>query len=284
VGTPIGNLGDLTFRARAALTAAEILACEDTRRARRLLAALGIAGPKLVSLYKDVESARVPGLIDQIVMGKSVTYITDAGMPGVSDPGALLVSQARAAGLEIEVIPGVSAVATALALSGFDGRRFVFEGFLPRSGPARQRALLAIEQEERPVVVFESPHRMASTLAELAGVLDPDREVFVARELTKLHEETWYGTILEAARYWQAVRAKGEITFVIGPGRPAAARSAQELVGEADLAGLVAAEVGLGGSRRDVAGRVARRGHIPHRIAYQAVLDCWPDQAAPPEV
>ena len=200
VGTPIGNLGDLSPRAVEALATADVIAAEDTRRTRPLLTAAGIpAGGRLVSFHGPNEVELAARLVERIVERKErLVCVTDAGMPGISDPGERLVVAALAAGVAVEVVPGPSAALSALVLSGLPTGRFVFEGFLPRKGRQRAARLEALRGEDRTVVLFEAPHRLLGTLADLAGAFGGDRPVAVARELTKVFETVWRGTLGEA--------------------------------------------------------------------------------------
>lgn len=215
VGTPIGNLGDLSPRAAAALCGADLVACEDTRRTATLLRHAG-AGAPMVALHAHNEAARTAELVRRMAAGESVALVSDAGMPGVSDPGTRLVAAASAAGIAVTVLPGPSAVTAAVALAGLgEGAGFVFLGFLPRR--AGERAALAAELEriDRPAVAFESPHRLAGSLAALAAHL-PERPAVVCRELTKRHEEVLRGTLRELAGRLDAA-PKGEVVLVVGP-------------------------------------------------------------------
>ena len=218
VGTPIGNLGDLTPRAVDELRDATIIAAEDTRRTRQLLTHSGIpAAGRLRAVHAHNEREGAEWVTRAIADGARVVYATDAGMPGISDPGAHLVRACLDAGLPVEVVPGPSAVLTALVLSGFPTDRFVFEGFPPRKGVARRELFEQLVHEMRPVVLFEAPSRVAATLRDLAAACGPLREVAVARELTKLHEEVWRGTLAEAAGRASQVDARGEHVLVLGP-------------------------------------------------------------------
>jgi 16S rRNA (cytidine1402-2'-O)-methyltransferase len=218
VGTPIGNLGDISPRAREALAGATTLAAEDTRRARNLLAALGLGahknGPRLVSYYKDNERGRVPQLVREMQAGERVTLISDSGLPGIADPGAALVAAARAAGLPVEVIPGPCAAALAVAGSGFAGP-FLFAGFLPRKGKERRALLARLQASPETIVIYESPFRIKATVADLLAAWG-NRPATLARELTKLHEE-WLGPDLAAITAALAARAgvKGECVLVV---------------------------------------------------------------------
>jgi 16S rRNA (cytidine1402-2'-O)-methyltransferase len=214
IGTPIGNLGDLSPRVKAALEAADVVAAEDTRRAGTLLAGLGIRAPRLLSYYKDNEKGRVPQLVREMGEGVRVALISDSGMPGIADPGAALVAAARAAGIRVEVIPGPSAVSVAVAGSGFTGG-YLFAGFLPRKGKERKLLLARLAASPETVVIYESPFRVKDTAADLLEAWG-DRPAYLARELTKLHEE-WLGPDLAAisAELGRRAGVKGECVFVV---------------------------------------------------------------------
>ncbi len=263
VGTPIGNLGDLSQRAIRALGSADVIACEDTRRTGRLLAAAGVSPPRLVRLDDHTEQDRSAELVDLVRGGSTVAVVTDAGLPGLSDPGAVVVAAAVEAGITVEVVPGPFAGAVALVGSGLLGRsgRFCFEGFLPRKGPARRARLDELAGERRTVVLYEAPHRLTATLADLAEALGGDRRVAVCRELTKLHEETWRGTLAGAVDRGAVLEPRGEHVIVIdGAPEPAA-------VGDDELRAALDAELASGSSRRDAAAAVARRhGVAPNRV------------------
>lgn len=215
VGTPIGNLEDVTPRALAVLTAVAAIAAEDTRQTVKLLNRHQIVTP-LVSYHEHNAGRRGPELIARLVEGQDLALVTDAGMPAISDPGQDLVQAAIAAGVAVRVVPGPSAVTAALAVSGVPAERFVFEGFPPREGKARRRLLRDLAAERRAMVFFEGPHRLTRTLVDMAAILGPERTVAVCRELTKIHEEVFRGTLAEAAARFEAVPARGEITIVIG--------------------------------------------------------------------
>jgi 16S rRNA (cytidine1402-2'-O)-methyltransferase len=216
VATPIGNLGDLTPRARAALEGADLIAAEDTRRTGTLLAAIGISG-KLVSLHEHNEEQRIASLLSELKAGKIVALVSDAGTPLLSDPGYALVRAAASAGIDIRAIPGVSAVTAALSIAGLPTDRFVFEGFLPARASERRLALARLATETRTLVFFEAPHRIVAVLADLAQVFGAGRRAVVARELTKLHEAVYRGTLEELTRVAAAEPnlARGEITLLI---------------------------------------------------------------------
>ncbi|MEQ8716985.1 MAG: 16S rRNA (cytidine(1402)-2'-O)-methyltransferase [Acidimicrobiales bacterium] len=264
VGTPIGNLEDLSPRGAAALAAADVIACEDTRRTGRLVTALGLGGARYLVVNEHTEADAADDVVAEIRAGHRVALVTDAGMPGVSDPGERVVAAVAAAGLPMEVVPGPSAVATAVAVSGFGGGRFVFEGFLPRRGRARSERLAEIAVERRVVVVYESPHRLGATLADMAEACGGRRRVLVARELTKLHEELWRGTLDEAREHWTA--ARGEVVIVVEGAAPPAEPD------DAEIAAAVSAEIAAGASKRDAARAVAERLGVARRRAYDAAL------------
>lgn len=212
VGTPIGNLEDLTPRAARVLAAVALVAAEDTRRTRRLLTHLGVSKPML-SVHADAERGRANQIIAALQHG-DVALCTDAGMPSISDPGAHLVERVREAGHDVAVIPGPSAVTAALALSGFSGDRFLFLGFLPRRSSEMTRAVEALTDEPRTAVAFESPNRLLKALDIIAATL-PGRTCAVARELTKVHEELRTGTASALADHYRRHPPRGEITIVI---------------------------------------------------------------------
>lgn len=213
VGTPIGNLGDMTLRAIATLKTADAIACEDTRRTRALLAHFGIPACELLSLHAQSEESRAVEVIELLEAGKTVAYVTDAGMPTVSDPGRELVTIAYKSGITVEVVPGVSASTTALAYVPFASARFAFEGFLPRKGSDRNARLKAIAERDSPSIVFESPARINALLDDLTEYCDSDRCVVIARELTKLHEQVVSFKLADRATV--SFPEKGEFTVVI---------------------------------------------------------------------
>ncbi len=266
VGTPIGNLGDLSPRARAALATADLIAAEDTRRTGRLLQALGIAKRPFLSVHDANEAARAERVVGEVRAGRRVTLVTDGGMPVVSDPGYRVVVAVAAAGLAIEVIPGPSAVTAALAVSGLPSDRWVFEGFVPKKAGERRRRLEAIRDETRTVVVFESPRRVRATLAAMAEVMG-DRPVALCREMTKLHEEVLRGSVRELLYALGADDPKGEVVLVIGGSHgPTVPDDVAALV--ADAQRLVA-----GGARpRDAAKAVATGGTTANAV-YRAMVE-----------
>lgn len=273
VGTPIGNLGDLAPRAAEALAAADVVCCEDTRRTGKLLALAGVERRPFVVVNEHTEAREIPRVLARLARGERVAVVSDAGMPGVSDPGERLVAAAVAEGHPVEVVPGPSAALAALVVSGLPAGRFVFEGFLPRKGAARAERLAAVAGEPRTVVVFEAPHRVARTLADLVDACGPDRRVAVARELTKLHEEVWRGTLAGAAAWAADREPPGEIVLVV-EGAPAASPP-----DDAAVLAAVQAELAGGASARDAARAVADRLSVPRRRAY----DIATAESSPPE-
>jgi len=267
-GTPIGNLEDASPRLARVLAEADLVACEDTRQTRKLLTHLGVT--TRTTSYHDVdERDRAKFLADRVATGLRLALVTDAGMPGISDPGYHLVAACLARGLQVEVVPGPSAVLAALVVSGLPTDRFCFEGFPPRRVGARDRRLAELAAEPRTMVFFEAPHRALATLAAMAAAFGADRPCAVVRELTKVHEEVLRGSLAEVAERLAANGPRGELTLVVG-GAPASRPSS---AGVADLAAEVAALVAGGASTRDAIATVARASGTPRRAVYQAVID-----------
>ena len=260
--TPIGNLGDASRRLVEALGTVAVIAAEDTRTTVQLLRGLGIENrPRLIALHEHNERDRAAELVE-LARDQDLLVLSDAGMPTVSDPGFVLVQAAIAAGVQVSVIPGPSAVLTALAVSGLPTDRFAFEGFLPRKG--RLPALRALASETRTLVFFESPHRVADALRDLAEAFGADRPAAVCRELTKLYEEVARGTLAELAERF-ADGARGEIVLVVG-GAPAASASLED--GVARVQALVA-----GGARlKEAAAEVAEHTGLSRRDLYEEAL------------
>ncbi len=214
VGTPIGNLEDMTFRAINTLKTVDLIAAEDTRHTGKLLQYYDIVTPQ-ISYHEHNRKQREPELIQQLEKGTSIALVTDAGMPGISDPGYDLVKVCVGAKIAVVPIPGVTAAITALAVSGLPTNRFVFEGFLPVKGKARQERLATLQQETRTIVLYESPHKLKQTLQDLAQSLGRDRAVMLGRELTKFYEDVQYATLEEALGFYSKQVPKGEYTLVI---------------------------------------------------------------------
>ncbi|HKF91506.1 MAG TPA: 16S rRNA (cytidine(1402)-2'-O)-methyltransferase [Acidimicrobiia bacterium] len=271
VGTPIGNLGDLSPRAVEELRTADVIAAEDTRRTRALLTHAGIpAGRRLRAVHARNEAAAADRIVGEIRGGDRVAVVTDAGMPGISDPGAQLVRACLDAGLPVEAVPGPSAALTAVVLSGLPSDRFVFEGFLPRKGRARAERIAALADEPRTTVLFEAPGRVRATLADLAAACGSHRPVAVARELTKVFEDVWRGTLAEAARHTERTEPRGEHVVVVGPAPERAPP------GEAEIEAAVRAALADGRSARDAASDVADALGVPRRRAYAAATRLKP--------
>lgn len=213
VSTPIGNLEDITLRALRLLREADLIAAEDTRHTRKLLAHFDIHTP-LTSFYQHQQFRQAPGLVRQLLEGKTVALVTDAGTPGISDPGAVLVRLAVEAGIEITPVPGPAAAIALLSVSGLDTHAFVFEGFLPIKAGRKRRVLESLAREKRTLIFYESPHRLVKTLALMLEVLG-DRPAAVGRELTKVFEEITRGTLAAAYERYQNRTVKGELTIAI---------------------------------------------------------------------
>ena len=266
VGTPIGNLEDLSPRAARALAEADVVAAEDTRRTRTLLDHIGVRVP-MVSHHEHNEDQRIPELLDRVAAGETVAVVSDAGVPGLADPGFRLVRAAVERGLLVEAVPGPAAAIQALVLSGLPMERFVFEGFLPRKASARRERLAELAAEPRTMVFYVSPHRAADELEAMASVFGEERAAALGRELTKLHEETWRGSLAQlAARAADGVR--GEATVVVAGAPPAEATACSE----AELGELVRARMAAGLSRKDAAAEVAQETGASKRHAYDASL------------
>jgi 16S rRNA (cytidine1402-2'-O)-methyltransferase len=263
--TPIGNLDDVSPRLRATLAEADVIFAEDTRRTGKLLDRLDVQ-VDLRSFFVGNEQQRLGELRERLRRGETVALVSDAGMPVVSDPGYAAVRMAVDLGARVGVVPGPSAVTTALAVSGFGGDRFVFEGFLPRNQAERQRRMAAMALDDRPTVLFSPPTRVAADLADLADQLGDDRPVIVGRELTKLHEEVWRGTLRDASTRWaNEVHPRGEFTLVVAPGSPP----------PPDMAGALDSvdELVEGGERLSGAvRRVAEEKGMSRRVLYEAAL------------
>ncbi|WP_329428257.1 16S rRNA (cytidine(1402)-2'-O)-methyltransferase [Streptosporangium sp. NBC_01495] len=265
-GAPIGQVGDASPRLRLALESADVVAAEDTRRLRRLAGELGAEiGGRVVSYYDANEAGRAAELLQALKDGKTVLVITDAGMPGVSDPGYRLTHLAVEAGITVTSLPGPSAVTTALAVSGLPSDRFCFEGFPPRKSGERSRRLSALAEEERTMVFFEAPHRLHVALAAMAEAFGADRGAAVCRELTKTYEEVRRGGLGELAE-WAAGGVRGEITVVVAG---YAGQALPPVIG--DLVEEVARREETGVPRKQAIVDVAKAAGIPKRDLYDAV-------------
>lgn len=262
VATPIGNLDDVSPRALRSLAEADLVVCEDTRRTRKLLSARGVATPPLLSANDHTEAGRVGAVLARLRRGETVAVVSDAGLPGISDPGERLVRAAADEGFEVTVVPGPSAALSALVVSGLPTGRFLFEGFLPRRGAGREERLATLATVEHTIVCYEAPHRLARTLGDLAAVLGPDRRVALCRELTKLHEETWRGTLAEAVARVAEVAPRGEYVVVLA-GAPEA-----PVVDDDRLVAAVARLVADGSTTRDAVAEVASAYDVSKRRVY----------------
>jgi 16S rRNA (cytidine1402-2'-O)-methyltransferase len=267
VGTPIGNLGDLSPRAVEALTTADTIACEDTRRTRALLSHLGLpAGRRLLAVHDHNEAVRVGDVLARLDKGERVVVVTDAGMPGISDPGERLVAAAGAAGHTVDVVPGPSAMIAALVVSGLPTGRFAFEGFLPRKGAARTKRLREIAGDARTTILFEAPHRVRQTVADLASIAGDLRRVAVVRELTKMHEEVWRGTLGGAVEHLATKEPRGEYVVVLDGAPPPAP------AGEDDVEAALRARLEAGADKKSAIAEVAAALGVSKRAVYDIAL------------
>ena len=264
-GTPIGNLGDAPPRLAEALSQADCVYAEDTRHSGKLFSALGVQPRRLRSFFAGNEDWRSNELSKRLAAGQTVALVTDAGTPGISDPGLTAVRAAQAVGAQVTIVPGPSAVTAALAVSGMAARRFCFEGFLPRSGPRRNQRIQMLASATQTGILFSSPHHILGDLSDLASAGMGDRAVTVVRELTKMHEEVWTGTIARACEEWNSRTRQGEFTLVIEAASPGgdgvesqdlkrAVQGVRRLVQEGLSASVAVREVArlLGVSRRDL--------------------------------
>jgi 16S rRNA (cytidine1402-2'-O)-methyltransferase len=264
VATPIGNLGDLSPRAVAALGAADVVACEDTRHSRTLLHHAGINVRRLVAVHAHNEQEQADRLVAEMAGGATVACITDAGTPGISDPGERLVATAIAAGITVEAVPGPSAVITALVISGLPTARFCFEGFLPRKGRERNDRLAELAAERRTTVLYEAPHRVVATVDDLLTACGGVRTLVIARELTKRFEEVWRGSLSDAPDRVGSGAPRGEYVLVLEGAPPAPPAGDDEIV-----RALQAAKA-AGASTRDAVDEVAIVLGVSRRAVYDA--------------
>jgi 16S rRNA (cytidine1402-2'-O)-methyltransferase len=275
VSTPIGNLGDLTFRAVEVLRGVDLILAEDTRHARTLLARYEV-GTRTASYHEHNESRTTPALLGRLRAGENLALISDAGTPLLSDPGARLVAGAIGAGLRVEPVPGASALLAALVAAGMPMDRFTFLGFLPRHGPARAEVVAAVAALPHAAVVYEAPPRVARTLADLAAAGDPGRPAVVARELTKRFEEFRRGTLGELAAYYADSPPRGEVVIIVG----AAPAGAAPPLDEAALRGRVQLLRSQGVARRDIVTALVAEAGIPRNVAYRMAHESTPAEAA----
>ena len=263
VATPIGNLEDMTLRAVRVLREVKLIAAEDTRTTRKLLAHFDIHTP-LTSYHEYTEPAKIERLLDRLAEG-DMALVSEAGMPGLSDPGAPLVQAAIRRGLPVVPVPGASAILAALAVSGLSTATFLYLGFLPRRASDRRDVLAQVADAEHTLVLFESPHRLRDTLADLHAVLG-ERPVALARELTKLHEEVWRGGLAAAIAHYAEVEPRGEFTLVVGGATPTA-----ETWDEAAVRAALTEALAQGHYGREAARAVAARAGWPSRTVYQVL-------------
>ena len=271
VATPIGNLGDMTQRAIEALQSADVICCEDTRHSGKLLAHFGVTGKKLIVINEHTEYDAREQIVSLITSGSVVALITDAGTPGISDPGERLVVAVIEAGGNVTAAPGASALTMALVISGLPTSRFVFEGFLPRGGAERSDRLAMTTTESRTIVLYEAPHRLAKTLSDLTTACGAMRRVVLARELTKLHEQIWRGTLQDANMLVAETEPRGEYVIILEPAKPPAPPTDEELVA------AIKAEIAKGVSRKDSAARVSARFGVAKRHVYELALQVRDD-------
>jgi 16S rRNA (cytidine1402-2'-O)-methyltransferase len=270
--TPLGNAEDASPRLIAALGECEVIAAEDTRKLRALTARLGVKPTgQVVSFYEGNESTRVPELIERVRAGARVLVVTDAGMPSVSDPGFRLVREANDAGIAVTCLPGPSAALAALVLSGLPVARFAFEGFLPRKAGERRRRLESLATEERTMVFFEAPHRLAASLADMVYAFGGARQAAVCRELTKTHEEVIRGPLTELHE-WAQGEVRGEITVVVDGASDDEVRAAAGLTTDKQIADAVSAAMASGASRKEAVAQVAADAGLPKRRVYDVSL------------
>jgi 16S rRNA (cytidine1402-2'-O)-methyltransferase len=267
-GTPIGNLEDVSERAKRVLSEADVIACEDTRRTRKLLSHLGIAARGLVVYNEATERRQAHTLVDVISKGQVVVLVSDAGMPGLSDPGFRLVRECADRGIAVEVVPGPNAAVSALAISGIAPGRFVFEGFLPRRSSERKRHVMDLIHEPRTLVFYESPHRIEACLSDLAEVLGATRPAALARELTKMHEEVRRGTLGELLDSVTQQPPRGEMVIVV----EGAVHEHKSPAAPEELAARARELMGTGVPRAEALQTVAKTLGVPRREVFDALL------------
>ncbi len=266
VGTPIGNLEDITLRAVRILQTVDLIAAEDTRHTGRLLQHLQIKTPQ-VSYHEHNRNNRIPELLAHLSDDKAIALVSDAGMPGISDPGYELVQACIAAGITVVPIPGASAAITALSASGLPTDRFVFEGFLSPKSQQRRTHLESLQTESRTIIFYESPHRLRDSLQDLAEMLGSDRQIVLARELTKFYEEFWRGTIAEAIAHYNQREPQGEYTLVLAGSPPS-----EHQLTEAELKSELQQLISQGISRSQASRQLAKFTSLPRRQVYQLAL------------
>ncbi|NEQ77858.1 MAG: 16S rRNA (cytidine(1402)-2'-O)-methyltransferase [Okeania sp. SIO2C9] len=266
VGTPIGNLEDITFRAIKTLQTVDLIAAEDTRHTSKLLQYFDIQTPQL-SYHQHNQQSRIPELIEKLHQGKTIALVTDAGMPGISDPGYEIVKACVAANISVVPIPGVSASITALSASGLPTDKFIFIGFLPSKSKQRQQDLETLPNLQETIILYESPHKLKQTLEDLAKVLGKQRKIVLARELTKLYEEFWRGTVGQAIIHYQTDRPRGEFTLIIAGAEPDMPVISEDTI-KVELQKLL--EQGI--SRSQASRQLAHQTNLSRRQIYQIAL------------
>jgi 16S rRNA (cytidine1402-2'-O)-methyltransferase len=266
VGTPIGNLEDMTFRAVRILQTVDMIAAEDTRHTGKLLQHFQVKTPQ-VSYHEHNRSSRIPELLEHLVNGKAIALVSDAGIPSISDPGYELVKACIEAGITVVPIPGASAAITALSAAGLPTDRFVFEGFLSAKTQQRREHLESLQAEPRTLIFYESPHRLRETLQDLAEVWGSDRQIVLARELTKLYEEFWRGTIPEAIAHYSQRDPQGEYTLLVAGSPPNQTQLTQVQL-KAELQQLISQGI----SRSQASRQLAKFTSLPRRQIYQLAL------------
>ncbi|MPZ68780.1 MAG: 16S rRNA (cytidine(1402)-2'-O)-methyltransferase [Actinobacteria bacterium] len=267
-GTPIGNLEDLSPRAERSLREADVVACEDTRRTRKLLSHFGIRAKDLVVYHEGNERRQASGLFERIVGGETVVLVSDAGMPGLSDPGYRLVKLCADSGVTVEVVPGPSAAIAALAISGLPPGRFTFEGFFPRKKGDRRRRIEDLATDARTMIIYDSPHRIEETLEDLVDLLG-ERPAALARELTKMHEEVRRGSLADLLAGVRKEPPRGEIVLLIG----GAVHEHKPVPEAAELAQMVRAMMEDGTDRKEAMHTVAREAGVPKRVVFDALVE-----------
>ena len=268
-GAPLGNSRDLSLRVRDLLSEVDLIAAEDTRRLLRLCSDLEISlSAPVISFFAGNEAQRTPELISALTEGKTVLVITDAGMPGISDPGYLIVRAALDANFEIEVVPGPSAASTALLLSGLSMERYIFDGFPPRTQQARQNYFESIKSESRTVVLFEAPHRIRETLEDAIKILGDQRQGALCREMTKTYEETVRGSLAELEKWANSKEMLGEITLVIAG--PSAGEIAE--LTPLEIAAKVKELEGVGATRQEAVAQIATEFGLRKRAIFDALV------------
>jgi 16S rRNA (cytidine1402-2'-O)-methyltransferase len=266
VGTPIGNLEDMTFRAVRILQSVDMIAAEDTRHTGKLLQHFQIKTPQ-ISYHEHNRNSRIPEILESLKYGKAIALVSDAGMPGISDPGYELVKACVEAEITVVPIPGASAVITGLSASGLPTDKFTFEGFLPHKSQKRRKHLEYLQAEPRTLIFYESPHRLRDTLSDLETIFGGDRQIVIARELTKIYEEFWRGTIDEAIAHYQTQEPQGEYTLLI-----AGISATKPQLTEAELKAELLEMLKQGISRSQASRQLAKDTSISRRLLYQLAL------------